>query len=272
MEQQVTVSVKGILVAGVVLLALVAAFLLGRDGTPAAAQAAPGARAAADEAGDETGVDKPRTLTMRGQGEASVVPDQASFDVSVKIVRDDLQTALDDSAAVLDRVFKRLEALDIERSDVETTGLEMAPVYDRQKGQPPVLTGYRVHQSVAVLVKRLGRAGQAITTTVAAGGNAVRVGDIRLRVGDPDAGMAKARADAVESATAKAEQYAEATGQELGDVQTLVEVGPEGLQSQVQRASLVFKATYAADGVASLPIRAGRSDLSVTVQVVWRLG
>jgi uncharacterized protein YggE len=269
MQQQVTVSVKGILVAGVVLLALAVAFLVGRDGAPATAEAAPVAAPAAG--GASAGADKPRTLTMSGEGEASVVPDQASFDVSVRLVRDDLQTALDDSGAVLERVLGRLDKLGIERGDVETTGLEMSPVYDRQKGRPPVLTGYRVHQSVAVLVKRLGRAGQAITATVAAGGDDVRVGDIRLRVGDPEKGLAEARADAVESATAKAQQYAEATGQELGDVETLVEVGPEAYESQIQDA-MAYRATSARDDLGSVPIRAGRSDLSVTVKVVWRLG
>jgi uncharacterized protein YggE len=264
MQQQVTVSVKGILVAGVVLLALAVAFLVGRDGAPATAEAAPVAAPAAG--GASAGADKPRTLTMSGEGEASVVPDQASFDVSVRLVRDDLQTALDDSGAVLERVLGRLDKLGIERGDVETTGLEMSPVYDRQKGRPPVLTGYRVHQSVAVLVKRLGRAGQAITATVAAGGAHVRVGDIRLRVGDPEKGLAEARADAVESATAKAQQYAEATGQELGDVETLVEVGPEAYESQIQDA-MAYRATSARDDLGSVPIRAGRSDLSVTVKV-----
>lgn len=267
MEQQMTVSVKGILVAGVVLLALAVAFLLGRDGPAATAQAAPGAVPAAAEGED---VVEPRTLTMRGEGEATVVPDQAAFDVRIQVVRDDLQPALDDSSAVLERVLTRLEALGIDKSDVETTGLEMSPVYDRVKGQPPVLSGYRVNQSVAVLVEQIGRTGRAITATVAAGGNAVKVGSIELRVGDPDAGLAKARADAVEAATAKAQQYAEATGQELGDVQTLVEVGPEDYRSQVGRAT----ASYSMESAVfdqSVAIRAGRSDLAVTVQVVWLL-
>lgn len=269
MDQQVTVSVKGILAAGVVLLALAVAFLVGRDGAAATAQASPSTSAAA---ADGEGVDEPRTLTMRGEGEATVVPDQASFDVSVQMVREDLQTALDDSGAVLERILTRLEALGIARSDVETTGLEMSPVYDREKGEPPVLVGYRVNQSVAVLVKRLGRAGSAITATVDTGGNAVRVGDIQLRVGDPETGLARARADAVEAATAKAEQYAEATGQELGDVETLVEVGPETFESQfAQESSYRAMALDSAGSLSSLPLRAGRSDLSVTVQVVWRL-
>lgn len=206
---------------------------------------------------------------MRGEGEASVVPDQAAFDVSVRVVRDDLETALDDSGAVLERVLGRLEALGIPRGDVETTGLEMSPVYDYSSNAPPVLRGYRVSQSVAVLVKELARTGRAITAAVEEGGNAVRVGDIQLRVGDPEAALARARADAVEAATTKAEEYAAATGQQLGEVMTLVEVQPEQVSSVIEQRSLY---AFADAARASLPIRSGRSELGVTVQVVWTLG
>ncbi|MDO9381163.1 MAG: SIMPL domain-containing protein [Nocardioidaceae bacterium] len=261
MDQQVTISVKGLLAAGVVLLALAVAFLVGRAGTTTA-QAAP-----APAATEDTGGADPRTLTMRGEGKASVVPDQASFDVSVRMVRDDLESALDDSGAVLDQVLGRLERQGIARGDVETTGLEMSPVYDYPSNAAPVLRGYRVSQSVAVLVKRLGQAGRAITTAVDVGDNEVRVGDIQLRVGDPEAALARARTKAVDAATAKAQEYAEATGQELGDVMTLVEVQPEGYESQIART-----AAYADSAeLSSVPIRSGRSELAVTVQVVWEL-
>ena len=62
----------------------------------------------------------------------------------------------------------------------------------------------------------LDRAGDAITAAVRTGGNAVRVGDIRLLVGDREGVLKRARDAAVAEATAKAEQYAEATGQTLG--------------------------------------------------------
>ena len=52
------------------------------------------------------------------------------------------------------------------------------------------------------------RAARAVAAAVEAGGNGVRVRDIRLEVGDPDAVLEKARDAAVEAATAKAEQYA----------------------------------------------------------------
>ena len=97
------------------------------------------------------------------------------------------------------------------------------------------------------------------------GGNGVRVTGIRLGVSDPEAALGRARDAAVEAATAKAEQYAAATGQTLGDVLGLREVGggtprPQPVLS-FQRA--------ARDELAALPVRAGRDDLDVKVEVVW---
>lgn len=265
MDRSVTVSVKGLLVAAVVLLAVVVAYLLGDSGgTPSAQAAGPGDGPAAAPAEPER-----RTVTMRGVGEASVVPDQVVFDVSVRVVRDDLTTALDDAGATLDRVLARLEALGVPRRDVETTGLDMRPVYTYVDNAPPILRGYRVSQSVAVLVRELPDAGAAITAVVDEGGNTVRVSDIGLRVGDPEPAVDEARDDAVAAATAKAEQYAAATGQELGAVVTLVEVQPESVESQISRDQLAYDAVPAA--AKAVPIRAGRSALDVTVQVVWEL-
>ena len=94
----------------------------------------------------------------------------------------------------------------------------MSPVYDYPSYGPPLLRGYRVTQRARVTVPELDRAGDAITAAVRTGGNAVRVGDIRLLVGDREGVLKRARDAAVAEATAKAEQYAEATAQTLGDV------------------------------------------------------
>lgn len=264
MDKSVTVSVKGLLMAGLVLLALVVAYLLGGDGdTPAAQAAAPEETAAAA-----------RTVTMTGSGEATAVPDQVVFDVSVRMMRPELEDALDESNRTMERVLGALEAQGVARKDVQTTGLEMDPVYDYPRYSAPVLKGYRVTQRAAVLVTELKSAGKAVTAAVTSGGNAVRVGDIRLKIGDPEAALEKARTQAVEEATRKAEEYAAATGQELGAVMTLREL-EETSQSAIDEQRLVYGelAAYAVRDTASspLPLRAGRADLGVDVQVVWEL-
>jgi uncharacterized protein len=99
----------------------------------------------------------------------------------------------------------------------------------------------------------------------------VRVQNIQLKIGDPEAALATAREEAVAKATVKAKAYADATGQELGEVLTLREVDDQAQSSIDDRNLLMESAAYGADSarLAEMPIQAGRADLGVVVQVVW---
>jgi uncharacterized protein YggE len=116
-----------------------------------------------------------------------------------------------------------------------------------------------------VLVRDLAKGGSAVTAAVQAGGNAVRVGQIGLRIADPESLLAKSRAAAVKEATAKAQQYADATGQTLGSVMSLREVHSSSPALRLP--------TFSADSLSAvkgaLPIRAGRDKLAVTVRIEW---
>lgn len=254
-----TVSVRSLLVTVVAVLALLVAFLLGGAGGDGTA-----AQAADEE--QPTGTE-PRTLTMTGKGEATAVPDQMSFDLGVTVVRADLETALDDANATMNRVLDALAEHGVQKSHVKTTGLSMNAVYAYDDNQPPTITGYRVNQRAAVLVKDLKKGGAAVTAAVGAGGNDVRVGDIKLLVGDAEAVMEDARAAAVAEATAKAQQYAEASGQELGAVMTLSEVRMKPVPT-----TTYARGAYLARDEAAVPIRAGQERGAVTVRIVWELG
>jgi uncharacterized protein YggE len=260
MDRSVTVSVKGLLVTAVVLLALLAAYQLGSTGgaAPPAAQATP----ATIEGTTETAA---RTLRMVGTGEATVVPDQLGFTLSVTAKQPALDDALGQSSGTTRRVLAALSDLGVRAADVQTTGLQMYPEYDYPSYGPPVLTGYRVTQRARVVVRELADGGEAVSTAVETGGNGVRVTDIRLGVSAPEAALDRARDAAVEAATAKAEQYAAATGQTLGDVLGLRELGGGTPRPQ---PVLSYRAA-ARDELATLPVKAGRDDLDVTVEVVW---
>ena len=263
MTTNVTVSVRSILLAGLVLMALVTAYLLGGE-TDAVSAPAQAVGAAPEAAGAADGA--PR-VAMVGEGEATAVPDQMSFALSVSTKRLELDEALASSSATMRRVLAVLEQHGVEPGDVQTTGLSMYPEYDYHSYAPPTLTGYRVSQRATVSIDRLADGGRAVAAAIEAGGNDVRVRDIRLRVGDPDAVLKRARDAAVAAATAKAEQYAAATGQELGVVVSIRELGP---RQQGAPAELLGRMSYlAADKAAALPVRAGRDDLRVRIEVVW---
>ena len=167
-------------------------------------------------------------------------------------------------------MLKALERAGVQKKDVQTTGLDMNPDYVYPDDSPPVLRGYRVGQQAAVLVRELKEAGAAVNAAVGAGGNVVRVENIRLKIGDPEAALATAREEAVAKASAKAEEYADATGQELGEVLTLSEV-----QDQAQSGSTAAtcsrrrRRTPRSARLSDMVVSAGRADLGVVVQVVW---
>jgi hypothetical protein len=261
MNGQVTVSVKGLLVTGLVLLALVTAYLLGAAG---------GGTAPAQAQSDEPAAawPGPGTLRMLGAGEVSVVPDQLSFALSVTDKQTGLDQALANSSATMKRVLAALRAHGVREEDVQTTGLQMYPEYDYPAYGPPVLTGYRVTQKARVTVRDLSEGGRAVTTAVETGGNGVRASDLRLGVSDPEAALDRARDAAVEDATARAEQYAEATGTELGDVMSLREITGD----RAIRRDLAYAKRATLDEVAAVPIRAGEKDLEIKVEIVWAFG
>jgi len=259
MDAKVTVSVRGLLVAGLVLLALLTAYLLGsagRAGTPVYA-------AATDQADQNA-----RQVVMSGAGEATAVPDQASFGLTVAVTRTDLTAALDGASATMKRVLAALGEYGVSKDDVQTTGLSMTPVYEYHQYTEPTITGYRVSERAHVRVQELRQAGKAIAAAIQSGGNDVRVGNIALEVSDPDAVLAQARAAAVKEATAKAKEYADATGETLGRVVSLKEVGPP----PAQRDEMFYRTPAAADlasGLKAVPIRAGEDELTVRVEIVW---
>jgi uncharacterized protein YggE len=253
MNRSVTLSAKGVLVALVAALALLVAYLLGNGGSTA--QAAPEQPAAAGH---------PRTLVMSGTGRTVGVPDELSFQFSVGLIRPDLKTALADASASMNRVLAAMARSGVVRADVQTTGLSMNAVYDYHSYGPPTLRGYHVSQRAQVLVRHLADGGRAVSAAVSAGGNDVRVGHIGLRIADPEALLAKSRAAAVKEATAKAQEYADATGQTLGTVMSLREVHAS---SPVVRMQSFHRAAF--DSAKALPIRAGMDRLAVTVRIVW---
>ncbi len=268
----VTISLRTLVATAVVLLVAATAYLLGGAGSTEAA-ATPVPAVATESARELARGQVPGTLTMTGTGEAVGVPDQLAFRVAVTRREPTVPAAMDATSATMGRVLDALEELGVERRDVQSTGLSVDPVYDYFSYRPPVLTGYRVNQSVAVLVRDLRDGGRAISTVTRTGGNVVRVSGIGLRLGDRDGLLAKARDAAVEAATAKAEQYAAATGQQLGSVLTLTE-GREAVtatRDQVRGYELTRGALDSRVANRTVPIRAGSEDLVVNVSIVWQL-
>jgi uncharacterized protein YggE len=255
MESTVTVKLRTIVLTVAIMAAMLAAYFVGSIG------AAGGAASAADDEATET-TDK---IVMVGTSDVTGIPDQLTFHVSVRNTSADVSTALGSTGNAMHRVLAALNAAGIDRKDTQSTGLSLHPEYSYSSGTR-VLVGYQASQGMTVLVRTLPDAGKAISAAVDAGGNAVRVGDVRLKIGDMDALLSKARADAVADAKAKADDYVDAAGSSLGAVMSVREVTTGG--------GRVLKYARSADLAASaaVPIRPGRATLKVAVSITWALG
>ena len=171
----------------------------------------------------------------------------------------------------MNRVLDRLERHGVERGDVQTTGLSM----NAGLRLPPVLAR---RPSAATASPSAPGAGRASSSE---GGRAVDRGRRRRAAttcgsatsgcgsATPTRSMKKARDAAVAEATAKAQQYAAAAGQELGDVVTLREVQRDA-RCATPRTATRRGAPGAMDS-AAVPSRSGpaRTGLTVTVRIVW---
>lgn len=263
-----TIDVRTLVIVIGVAAALLIAYAVGagQGDTPTRAAAATtgAAPAGATDAAD------PATMVMTGTGKVTPVPDQMTFRVSVHATQADVSSALAKANVTATRVLHRLRTEGVNPTDVETTGLSIHAEYDYPDSGPPVISGYSASESMAVSVKDLSTSGRVLGAATEAGGNAVRISGIKLGVSDPDANLAQARKAAVDEATAKATEYADATGRELGQVVSVREVMPGSSIPAVPSAADGFMRGVADLAATSgVPIRAGRSSNSVTVAVVW---
>lgn len=204
-----------------------------------------------------------RTLSLSASGSVNVRPDTAHITLGVVSEADTARSALDANNAAMTQVIDALKEKDIASRDIQTTNFAIHPRYKHFKdGQPSVISGYRVVNSVRITVRDIAKLGDVLDKVVSFGSN--QIGGISFSVSDTDTLMDEARAKAIAAARERAQLYAEAAGASIGKVLQIEELtsdtGPEPR----------FRA-LAAKSEAEVPIEAGESEISVRVRVVWAL-
>jgi uncharacterized protein YggE len=255
-----TIHVNGRTVAVTVLVtvALLAAYLIGSARPSVAGAAVPAAavRTATTSPAD-TGI------TVTGTGKVTGTPDTLRISLSVTATSQDVDSALASANASAKAVQDALLGKGVAAKDLQTSNLSIQPNYT-PKGQP---SGYVVSEGITASVRDLAKAGATLTAAVNAGGNAVRVDGVSIALEDTSSLVAGARKGAVDDARAKAEQYAQAAGRSLGEVQSISEV----VTSPTPQYYDGRFAAAAATAALPVPIQAGSQELSVQVTVVYAL-
>lgn len=212
----------------------------------------------------ENGV--PQGITVQATGTADVVPDAVRLSLSVSVMADTSEAALSAVATSADAVRAALQNAGIDDADIATQTLAVNPEYTYTDAEGQKLIGYRATQVFDVLVRDAEGAGAVVDAVVRAGGDAVAVNSTTPVVDDATDGATTARKDAVEKARAKAEEYAELLGVELGDLVYLTEL------SAPTNLILAAKSDAVSSESAGSVVDLGTQEVTVTVEARWQLG
>jgi uncharacterized protein YggE len=207
------------------------------------------------------------TITVTGLGSAYGEPDVAYVELGVEIVDADLATAFSQTSDQMNSVITAVTALGIERSDIQTTGINVYQEerYDPQTG-PTGERVYRVRNIVRITVRDTAQIEAVINDAVNAGANTIY--GLTFGILEVDALEQEARLSAVANARARAEQLAAALGVTVGQPVAIREtLGSEGI-SPIGR----FQGGGGLDMASAAPVSEGQLQVSVQIEVTFALG
>jgi uncharacterized protein len=237
----------------------------GEDPRPAAAGAPAVVAPSTPSTTPASGPVASRTITVTGEGSATVEPDQATVQLGVSVQKPTADAALQQANQSATALIDALKAAGVADDDIVTSNLSIWPQYDDAR-----VTGYTASNSVTVTVRDIDRTGPVIDAAAAAAGSDIAVNGISFGLQDPDAAMATARADAIADAAERAGQFAGAAGAGVGTVLQISETAVTPYVPVTYDAAAAERTT-AAGGTTPTPIQAGTTEVSVTVNVVYAL-
>ena len=212
-----------------------------------------------------TTMEQPRTLSAAGNGVVYIVPDIAYINVGVRVDADEVSEALAANNVQANAIADALNALGVEKSDIQTSNFNVYPMQDWGPDGQISRKYYVVENTVYITVRDLSKLGALLDTVVNSGANTIN--GISFDVQDKAAAEAEARDKAIADAKAEAEAIASASGVTLGELQS-VSVYTSGICIPMYEAKGIGGAA-AYD--ASVPITAGQLKINVDASVVYKI-
>lgn len=172
------------------------------------------------------------TISVNGKGEEFQAPDIATFSFGVTENAKTVDVAQGAATTKINAALKALKDSGIEEKDIKTTSYNINPRYEYvqtscvsgncQSGHQ-VLTGYDVSQNVEVKVRDLTKAGALFATVGSLG--VQNVNGLTFAIDKIEDVRAKARAEAIDDAQAKAKLLAKQLGVHIVRISSFYDAG-----------------------------------------------
>ena len=161
----------------------------------------------------------PRMISVTGTAEIKVPPDEVQLRLGIDSHDKDLAVAKASNDQRIKKLMALAHAAGVEAKNIQTSALTMGPEYTDEK--IPKLLGYRVSQTVSIILTDVSKYEDLMTGFLKVGVN--RVDGIDFLVADPRKYREDARLKAVRAAREKANKMAAELGQSLGKPWELTE-------------------------------------------------
>jgi len=204
----------------------------------------------------------PSAISVTGEANVSVAPDQAQIDGGVTTEAKTAREASDTNNAAMGKVLLALKGAGIDEKDYQTSRLSLQPQYppNPNRAGPAVISGYRASNRVTIKLRDVTKVASMIDVLVGAGAN--EIGGIHFVVTQASKVLDEAREQAIADARRKAQIYAKAAGVTLGEP---ISISEEGAPTPM------FRGKVAGGMAASAPVAQGEETLSVSVSVSWAI-
>ncbi len=170
---------------------------------------------------------RPRLITVTGNAEVMVVPDEIVITLGVETCKKDLNSAKTENDKRIQKVINAAEKNGIDRKHIRTDFMNIEPQYDYKYENSRAFIGYIVRQSIVMTLRDTSTFEGVLGDALEAGANFVQ--DIQFRTTELRKHKDEARILAVKAAREKANDLAGELGQKVGKPYSIEEI-PSGNQ------------------------------------------
>ena len=184
---------------------------------------------------------EPRLITVTGEAEVKVAPDEVLFDLTVQTINKDLRLAKSQTDERLKKVLELTRKYKIAPQDVQTDYIKLEPRY-RGNDEGRLFLGYSVRKDLVFTLRDVTQAESLLSEVMESGIS--RINSVRFQTSQLRKYRDQARAMAIRAAQEKAIALTAEIGQKIGKAYSIEEEAPtraspyQNVQSNASSTSL----------------------------------
>jgi len=211
---------------------------------------------------------EPPLITVSGQAEVRVPPDEVLFTLEVENVDKDMLVANKKTDEIVRQVLSIARKNNVKPEDVQTSHISVEPKYntddmdyEARRNVKKVFIGYEVSKTVAIRLREISRFDELLADILKAG--ITRLSNLEFRDSQIRKHRDQARVMAIHAAREKANLLAREIGQSIGPAYSITESGSDYSRAGItQNATTVISGDLSDSESATAP-----GSISVTAQV-----